>query len=142
MKYLVLLLIASVLYAGNLQRNSNFGVVIDSEQKLMWIDNKDTVKLQLSHKDAVPYCENLDYAQFTNWRIPTAEEYETIVDKNNTKTYINKTFKYNVPTGYWALKSHVRTFWFYADYMNFISGTVYYDNRNKKKFIRCVRDIE
>lgn len=142
MKYLVLLLITTLLYAGNLQRNNDLEVVLDSEQKLMWFDTKDAVTLELSHKEAVPYCENSNYAQFTNWRLPTAEEFVTIVDKKNTKTYINKAFRYNVPTGYWALKAHVRTFWFYADYMNFISGTVYYDNRNKKKFIRCVRDIE
>lgn len=142
MKYLILLLIATLLYAGNFQRNNDLKVVIDSERKLMWLDNKDTVKLTLSHKEAVPYCEELTYAQFTNWRLPTAEEFETIVDKKNTKTYINKAFRYNVPTGYWAFKAHVRTFWFYADYMNFISGTLYYDNRNKKKFIRCVRDME
>ena len=142
MRYLVLLLITTVLFAGNLKRNNASGTVVDSESRLIWMDNKETISLQLSHKDAVPYCESLDFAGDSSWRIPTIEEYETIVDKKNIQTYINKAFKYNVPTGYWALKAHVRTFWFYADYMNFVSGTAYYDNRNKLKFIRCVRDIK
>ncbi len=142
MKYLVLLLITTVLYAGNFKRDNDKEVVIDYKTKLMWMDHSDTVNVQMSHKKAVPYCEGLSHVGYSNWRIPTIEEFTTIVDKNNHPLYINKSFKYNVPTGYWVLKAHIRTFWFYADYMNFVSGTQYFDNRNKDKFIRCVRDIE
>ena len=141
MKYLILFLISTGLFAQELTRNSSLNVVIDKKEKLIWIDNQTSVKLQMSHKKAVPYCEDLTYAGSSSWRVPTIEEFQTIVDKKNLKTYINKAFKYNVPTGYWALDAHIRTFWFYADYMNFVSGTPYYDNRNKKKFIRCVRNI-
>ena len=140
MKYLLLLCITSVLLTASLKRDNSREQVIDETTQLVWIDNKDVVRVQMSHKKAVPYCENLSYAGKSTWRIPTLLEFKTIVDKSNEKTYINKAFKYNVPTGYWALKAHIRTFWFYADYMNFVSGTGYYDNRNKDKFIRCVRN--
>ncbi len=140
MRYLILLLLTTVLFANNLKRDNSSEVVIDSQTNLVWIDNIDVVKTQLSHKKAVPYCEELTYAGSSSWRVPTIEEFETIVDKKNHPLYINKNFKYNVPTGYWALKAHIRTFWFYADYMNFVSGTAYYDNRDKNKFVRCVRD--
>ncbi len=142
MRYLILLLITTVLFANNLKRDGSLGVVTDSENKLVWIDNKDTIRLELSHKDAVPYCEDLEYAGYASWRLPDIEEFETIVDKKNLKTSINRAFKYNVPFGYWAYKAHMRTFWFYADYMNFVSGTAYYDNRNKNKLVRCVRDLD
>ena len=142
MRYLILLLITTVLFSGSLQRNNSSETVIDQASKLIWMDNKDVVKLKLSHKEAVPYCEGLDYAGSSLWRIPTIEEFETIVDKNNHPLYINKAFRYNASSGYWAYQAHIRTFWFYADYMNFVSGTAYYDNRNKKKFVRCVRDIQ
>jgi len=140
MKYLLLLCITSVLLSANLKRDNSREEVLDESTKLVWMDNIDVVRVQMSHKKAVPYCENLSYAGKSTWRIPTLDEFKTIVDKSNEKTYINKAFKYNVPTGYWALKAHIRTFWFYADYMNFVSGTGYYDNRNKDKFIRCVRN--
>jgi len=140
MRFLLVFLITTVLFAESFKRDNSNEVVIDTNTNLIWIDNKETARLQLSHKDAVPYCENLSYGNSSSWRIPTIEEFQTIVDKKNIKTHINKAFKYNVPTGYWALKAHIRTFWFYADYMNFVSGTAYYDNRNKLKFIRCVRD--
>jgi len=140
MKYLLLLCITSMLFSANLKRDNSREEVLDESTKLVWMDNIDVVRVQMSHKKAVPYCENLSYAGKSTWRIPTLDEFKTIVDKSNEKTYINKAFKYNVPTGYWALKAHIRTFWFYADYMNFVSGTGYYDNRNKDKFIRCVRN--
>ena len=57
-----------------------------------------------------------------------------------TKNYVNKAFKYNVPDGYWAFKAHWRTLWFNADYMHFVSGTPYFDNRKKKKYVRCVKN--
>jgi hypothetical protein len=72
--------------------------------------------------------------------LPKIEEYELIVDKKNIKNYINKSFKFNIPDGYWAQKAHWRTLWFYADYMHFISGTAYFDSRHKKKYVRCVRN--
>lgn len=141
MKYLILLLITTALCANNFKRNNSLGVVVDNQSKLMWMDTLDNAQLQKTHKEAVPYCEELSFAGYSNWRIPTIEEFETIVDKSNEKTYINKNFRFNLPLGYWALKAHFRTFWFYADYMNFVSGTKYYDNRNKEKLIRCVRDM-
>jgi len=140
MKYLLLLCMTSMLFAANLKRDNSREQVLDESTKLVWMDNIDVIRVQMSHKKAVPYCENLSYAGKSTWRIPTLDEFKTIVDKSNEKTYINEAFKYNVPTGYWALKAHIRTFWFYADYMNFVSGTGYYDNRNKDKFIRCVRN--
>jgi len=140
MKYLLLLCITSMLFSANLKRDNSREEVLDESTKLVWMDNIDVVRVQMSHKKAVPYCENLSFAGKSTWRIPTLDEFKTIVDKSNEKTYINEAFKYNVPTGYWALKAHIRTFWFYADYMNFVSGTGYYDNRNKDKFIRCVRN--
>jgi hypothetical protein len=107
----------------------------------MWIDNFSNVKNRLNHSDATDYCESLSYAGYDNWRLPTIEEFELIVDKTNERSYINRAFKFNMPVGYWASKAHWRTFWFYADYMFFVSGTPYYDSRHKKKFVRCVRDI-
>ena len=128
--------------AAILNRDSSTQVVKDHTTHLMWIDNPTNVSLQLNHKEAIAYCEELSYAGYSNWRLPKIEEFETIVDKLNRKTYINTAFKHNVPTGYWAAKAHFRTFWYYADYMNFISGTAYFDNRNVNKYVRCVRDMK
>lgn len=139
--FLLMLMCIASLYAASISRDNGNEVVMDYDNNLMWIDNKDTVTKRFSHKEAEPYCETLLYAGYTNWRLPTIEELTTIVDKRNKKSYINTAFRYNQPKGYWALKAHLRTFWFYADFMNFVSGTPYFDNRNVYKFVRCVRTM-
>ena len=142
MKYFFLIiLLFSLSFSISLKRNSSSKVVIDRTNKLMWQDDISVVKTKKNHEDAISYCEELEYAGYTNWRIPTLDEFAIIVDKKNEKNYINRAFKYNVPDGYWALKAHWRTLWFYADYMHFVSGTPYYDSRHKTKYVRCVRDF-
>lgn len=140
MKYLFVILIIFSFLDAKINRDSQKEVVIDDVAKLMWLDNISVIKTLKNHENAAKYCKEITHLGFNNWRLPKVEEYELIVDKTNTKTYINRAFKYNVLDGYWAAKAHWRTLWYYADYMHFISGTPYYDNRIKKKYVRCVRD--
>ena len=140
MKYLFVLLVFFSLLDARIYRDSGKEVVIDDVEKLMWLDNISVIKTLKNHEDATKYCNDLTYAGYNNWRLAKISEFELIVDKTNTKTYINRAFKFNVPDGYWAYKAHWRTFWYYADYMNFVSGTPYYDYRKTKKYVRCIRD--
>lgn len=140
MKYLVFIFFLVSILNGEIYRNSPQQIVVDEENRLVWQDTKDTIQNKKKQKDALEYCENLNFASYSNWRLPTSKEYKTIVDKKNFKTNINSAFKYNLRDSYWSSTTHWRTFWFYADYMFFVSGTVYYDNREKKKYVRCIRD--
>jgi hypothetical protein len=140
MKYLLLLLAFLSFLDARIYRDGSREVVLDDVARLMWVDDISVVKVLKQHEDAIKYCEELNYAGLIGWRLATNDEFQLIVDKKNTKNYINKAFKYNVPDGYWALKSHWRTLWFYADYMHFVSGTPYYDSRHKLKYVRCVRE--
>ena len=137
----ILLFLFSFLLGNNFKRNASSKVVIDINNKLMWVDDVSVLKTLLAHKEAVEYCENLSFSGYSNWRLPEIEEFKLIVDKRNTRSYINKKFRFNLPDGYWARRAHWRTLWFYADYMHFISGTAYFDSRHKKKYVRCIRNI-
>ena len=141
MKYIVFMVLICTLLQAQTFRKNSLKVVIDTNTNLMWIDTIDVLKIKKEHEKAIEYCKNLVFAGYSNWRIPTIDEFKTIVNKKNHKNYINYAFKYNVPDGYWAFKAHWRTLWFYADYIHFISGTPYYDSRHKKKYVRCVRSI-
>lgn len=143
MNYLIcILFFFSFSFAEMLTRDSSGEVVKDYTNNLMWVDNSSSTSVELMHKEAIAYCEDLKHAGYTNWRLPKIEEFQTIVDKTNRKTHINKAFINTKASGYWAEKAHFRTFWYYADYMNFISGTPYFDNRTVNKYVRCVRDIK
>lgn len=142
MRFMIVLLIVTLSLNAAMKRDKKREIVFDSTTKLMWQDSKDNINVMLSQPEAVKYCEELSHAGYTNWRIPHADEYATIVDKTNKPNHINKTFKYVINEGYWAQTVHWRTLWFYADYMHFLSGTVYYDNKQKDKHIRCVRNLQ
>ncbi|RXJ97698.1 hypothetical protein CRU98_12845 [Arcobacter sp. CECT 8986] len=142
MKLLFFLFVSTFLYANSFERINNLDIVVDRTAKIMWQDNIDVVKVRKTHQEAEDYCENLQIGTFSNWRLPTIEEFKLIVNKKNKKNFINRKFKYNLPDGYWASKAHWRTLWYYADYMHFISGTAYYDSRHKNKYIRCVKDLK
>ncbi len=137
-----LFFIVTFLYSNNFQREFNLNVVIDKTNKLMWQDSIGVIKVTKTHKEASVYCKDLVHAGYSDWRLPTIEEFKLIVNKKNEINNINRKFRYNVPNGYWAEKAHWRTLWYYADYMHFISGTAYFDSRHKKKYIRCIRDIK
>jgi hypothetical protein len=138
--FLLLIVTVSVLQAA-LVRDSSLQVVKDTEKRLMWQDNKAVIQTYLTHKEALAYCENLKHAGYNNWRLPLINEYKAIVDMK-TKTHINRAFRFNKDQGYWAYRAHFRTLWYYADYMHFVSGTAYFDNRKVNKLVRCVRDMK
>lgn len=141
MKALFLLILIFSFSIAELRRNNSLKVVVDSTNGLMWIDRKDVILNKFTHKESLKYCNSLEHASFLNWRIPSIKELNLIVDKRNSKSYINKAFRFNIADGFWAKKAHWRTLWFYADYMYFVSGTAYFDSRHKKKYVRCVRNI-
>lgn len=141
MKILALLLITLISLNASLKRDKKKEVVFDYQNKLVWQDSKENLIVMLSQPDATEYCSELMHGGYGDWRIPKAEEYKTIVDKKNKPNHIHKAFRYVINEGYWAEKVHWRTMWTYADYMHFLSGTVYYDTKTKKKHIRCVRNL-
>lgn len=140
MKYILLFVVVFSFLDAKIYRDSSKNIVIDDKQRLMWQDSSDNVNVLKNHSEAHEYCDKLSFAGFSDWRLPYIEEYETIVNKSNSKTNIDFAFRFNLRDQYWAYKSHWRTFWFYADYMYFVSGTPYFDNRDKLKYLRCVRE--
>lgn len=140
MKYLLLVLVFLSLLDARIYRDNTKQVVLDDVTKLMWVDDISVIKNLMDHYEAEEYCNNLSFLNFSDWRLADIDEFETIVFKKNVRTNVNSAFKYNVPDGYWAFKAHWRTLWFNADYMHFVSGTPYFDNRKKKKYVRCVKN--
>ena len=140
MKYLLLLLVFLSFVDAKIYRDGSKDVVLDDESRLMWVDDISVIKTLMNHDEAEKYCQKLSFLGFSDWRLAHIEEFEKIVYKKNTKTNIHFAFKYNVPDGYWASTAHWRTLWYNADYMHFVSGTPYYDNRKTKKYVRCVRN--
>jgi len=141
--FTVLCLFLITLSAAKLTKNGDS--VIDDTNRMMWQDSKDNVKILLIQDDAIEYCEKLTLHGFTNWRLPSIEEYKTIIDKSRQRTelMIDKTFKYALRDDYWSRdRTWTRNFGHYGYYVFFKSGSVYYQNRTYPKYVRCVRSLK
>ena len=142
MKYLLVLCVCILsLYGSKVYKKGE--VVVDTSNKLVWQDTKDNIMLRISQEDAVQYCEDLVFSGLKDWRLPSVEEYKTIIDKTRPdENMIKKIFYYNLPDNYWASdRTWIRNFGRYGYYIFFKSGTAYYQNRTYKKFVRCVHSL-
>lgn len=128
-------------------KNSGHNVTIDNNTGLMWmtgtvdynndgnIDDDDKFNWQ----DAKNYCENLTYASYDDWRLPTLFELATIVDYSTTNPTINSHYfsavgdEYLSSTIYSYIDSYV---WF----LDFSDGMDESDSKSDRSYyVRCVR---
>jgi hypothetical protein len=144
MKILTLLCIfALVLSASKLTKSGDF--VIDDRNKLMWQDTKENVEIFLTHQGAIEYCEKLNLIAFSDWRLPSVENYKIIIDKRRvtSEIMINRAFKYVLRDDYWISdRTWLRNFGKYGYYIFIKSGAIYYQNRTYLKYVRCVRSLQ
>lgn len=77
---------------------------------------------------------------YTDWRLPTRQELETLVDYNSSKTAtINQTyFPEAVPSWYWTASVHAKSK-SHAWYVLFQNGVALNDLKERPKHIRLVR---
>lgn len=115
----------------------------DSSTGLMWQDSSN-LRTRIKWKEAYAYCENSTYAGYEDWRMPTLNELNSIVDKNNMPA-IKSGFSYVAHNNFYPSDAY----WSSSKYDNsdviksviafedgaYFGGTMYED----KNYIRCVR---
>lgn len=99
-------------------------------------------------------CDQLDYAGFNDWRMPTASELFSIMNFDNTCTLDSLFFPYNYEPDagvgrcqssiFWAFTSKYIPYELYSIAAYFDSSAYFFalnfETRDKKRFIRCVRN--
>jgi hypothetical protein len=119
-------------------RDDRLGVVRDDIYKLMWQD--DNLPDKMTHYNAASYCEDLIFAGYSDWRLPTVNELLSITDDSKYDPAINLAFNNTKLSGYWSSTEHVG----YVSSMR----TVYFDKGEDSHnnihsanscFVRCVR---
>lgn len=120
-------------------RDNTTGIVTDNLNGLMW---QDTAASATSDWSGAPdVCEALNtstYGGYTDWRLPTLDELESIVDFGQDSPAINTLFQNTSSGNYWSSNAYVvntDNAW----YVNFNYGLTIANIKISGNFVRCVR---
>jgi Protein of unknown function (DUF1566) len=123
-------------------------MVSDAVTGLVWQQQSTSVAGGLDWKAALAHCEELEFAQETDWRLPAVTEITSIVDeKKNAAPAINTIYfaDFNPAAGYWvSTTSRTSASSAYAVYFNDQNNTVGRGgvsavSKTSKLMVLCVR---
>jgi|GEM_PF-1824162 len=55
---------------------------------MMWQDNINVTNNSRTYQNAITYCQNLTLGGYSNWRLPTQSEFNSIVDKKRNPSLV------------------------------------------------------
>jgi len=104
----------------------------------MW--QKTTAPGTYTWETALVYCENLNLANHTDWRLPTAKELASLVDTSRNSPAINTTYLPDTRSSdYWSSTTYAGSS-YYAWYLNFGDGGLYLNHgKGLAIYVRAVR---
>ena len=121
-------------------RDNDKNVVICDESKLgklMWQDDE---RVFIGDwKQAKERCERLNFAGYSDWRLPNIDELISITDKTKFSPAINSAFKYVKSDFYWSSTKFAdgsSRAWF----VHFKNGYADWSGISDRLFARCVRN--
>jgi len=150
----------------NYTRDPGTGIVTDHVTGLEWQDDADPVSkpwltqenydkctgnngqtqsdsacYDTSGDTAATYCADLTLGGYSNWRLPTAKELDSIVDYGRYYPSIDPVFQHTATDRYWSSST-------YEGYRDgawdvyFYDGDRYTDGKDYSDYVRCVRPGE
>ena len=111
------------------------GTVTDTLHGLMWQKSDDGV--ERAWKDAGQYCEDLNLAGYTDWRLPSINLLEGLIETANSPT-APSVFSIK-PSYYWSASESLNNPQS-AKYVNFFYGNTYAYSKDNTYYVLCVRD--
>jgi hypothetical protein len=118
------------------------GTVTDKATGLMWV--KDGTGLgcnngnTLNWSNSIIFCEDLNFAGHTDWRLPNAPELLSILDYLNTLPAVDPLF-INTKLDVYFTSTTFCAFTNYVHLVDFGDGTAYMFKKSDKHYLRPVR---
>ena len=113
-------------------------VVLDTKKNLMWQDDLEVTQYKTTWSLAKEYCATLTLSGYTDWKLPTVKELQSLVDVKRANPAIHEEFSHCEPTSYWTSTQDM-TNKNHAWYVGFKTGATFKDSKDYDCYIRCVR---
>ncbi len=119
-------------------RSSSETVYCD-KSKLMWQDDESVKTISKTWTKAIEHCESLNFAGYSDWRLPNKNELLSIVDRSKYDPAINSAFKNTTSYYYWSSTTFASDTSRALD-VGFDYGDTDGNNKSYSYSVRCVRD--
>jgi len=126
---------------GVFERNNILQTVTDHSTGFMYSDEVRTIQ-KMSYSTASSFCSKLELGNFTNWRLPTKGELQTVAGE---KIFVNKDSE-----NYWDIEINENTRndyswqsdYSYGGYVNWSSGSSGFSDKVNLYYVVCIRSID
>ena len=86
------------------------GTITDNRTGLVWVKDGNSAGCNngnaLTWKQGISFCKNLDYAGYKDWRLPSIQELQSIVDYGRCDPTINSFYFPHTHSYYWSSTTH------------------------------------
>lgn len=119
------------------------GIVTDTQTGLMWVKDGNSEGCNngksLTWEQAIKFCNKLKFAGYSDWRLPTINELQSIVNYGTYNPSIDTSYFPNTKDNYyWSATTYVYSTG-YAWYVYFGNGYVTYNDKTSYDYVRPVR---
>ncbi len=120
------------------------GAVTDNHTGLIWVKDGTSAGCNGGNaaqwSEAVGFCNNLTFAGYSDWRLPSRKELMSIVDKKQHNFSINTAYFPNTHASqYWTSTKDSADSDYAWSILFFYGGVPSYDMSDNYHYVRCVR---
>ena len=141
--FLILMTWSGLVYA-DFTRESETGIVTDTQSGLEWQDNN--VSRSVTWQEAIEMCEALSVGEKEDWRLPNINELVSLVDDGRVNPAMDEVFQQSKSNNYWSST----TLYFAPEnankstmawYVDFYRGVQEFQPKKSSilNYVRCVR---
>lgn len=116
-------------------------IFVDKKTKLVWEDTLENFEPSVDYYEAEEHCSNLKIGKHTNFRIPTMDELQTLIDYKKYKPAIIDGFNYVENEPYWTSTPFAdddKQVWL----IHFQKGERMVKDKHYDRYIRCVESTK